>query len=53
MSTHSLGARPDRLRGVVAEHRGLAGLLAAGDVDGFRKALGRHLDETHRAVVSR
>jgi DNA-binding GntR family transcriptional regulator len=53
MTAESVRGRSAAARTVLDEHRELRELLAAGDVDGFRRALVRHLDNTHRGGRTR
>ncbi|MCD2185996.1 GntR family transcriptional regulator [Actinomycetospora soli] len=48
MTAESVRGRGAAAACVLAEHRALRDLVAAGDVDGFRRALVTHLDNTHR-----
>lgn len=47
MTTRALWRRLDVGARVLAEHEELLGLVAAGDVDGFARALDRHMHQVH------
>jgi DNA-binding GntR family transcriptional regulator len=53
MTAESVRGRSTAAEAVLAEHRVLRDLIAAGDVEGFRAALVTHLDNTHRTGRSR
>lgn len=53
MTIGAVGPRPERLAGLVAEHRRLRGLVADRDVAGFGAFLGEHLDATHNVFHAR
>ncbi|MGZ0153511.1 GntR family transcriptional regulator [Kribbella sp. WER1] len=51
MALSSIGTRTGHLTTLVGEHRDLADLVDAGDVDGFDRTLTAHLGATHAALL--
>ncbi|TIC79138.1 GntR family transcriptional regulator [Nocardioides sp. GY 10127] len=51
MTIGSVGRRPEHLATLVDEHRTLAALVLAGDVDGFDDAVTTHLGRTHAVLL--
>ncbi len=53
MTIGAVGPRPERLPGLVSEHRALRDLVAGRDVAGFAAFLADHLDATHNVFHTR
>lgn len=47
MTTHSLAREPEQILRIVDDHRELADLVEAADVDGFAGAVDKHMRRTH------